>query len=773
MFFLLTPEQQQVIRDSCTDTAAFDRVMHILHGQVDKRRTVLDKLFSAVLIFREDGQVVFANDPFYTLTGFRTGEVEGMHINDLWVAEDSHQHRRPRPNAPYSPNGNGPHTTEVTLWRRDGSQFVAQVRTMQLDGPLWIAAIDDLTRMRRDADALHQSEADLKALVDSTGIALLLVNPDNRIRKINSLAQELTRALFGIAARVGDRITDFVMPDMFNGFQANFAQALAGTPATVTHEVQFPNTPDKQIFEFCYYPVNGGDAPSGVCLTVQDISTRVRTERKLKQTSKKLSIYLEHAADALVVLDAEGRVAECNKKAALISGFHSVEDMRQGSIDEVLKRFEILDEEGREMPASEWPGAVSLRGEAFGPAVSRQRDRETGQEWWSLVSARPIFADDDSRRVESVVIVSTDITEMQRWQARYRGLVDSTTDMVYRTDREGVFTLVNPQAVAIVGKAPEDIINRMHFTDVVHPDYRADVLEFYQQQARQRQRETYHELPIITGSGETIWIGQNVQLVLEDGQPAGFQGIARDINRRKQVEEEREKLITELNAFAHTVAHDLKSPISNIIGYAEIALEDEGIKPITRRYLQRTISISDRMNRIVKELLRLAEVRTVADIEREPLHMPSLANEALQALSFLYDRRTIQVDISSQMPAALGVSSWVEEVWANYISNALKYSGDPPEIRIGGERVDQDFARFWVEDNGPGITPKDQSKLFREFSRVEKRYRARGHGLGLSIVRRIIERLGGEVGVESTPGEGSRFWFTLPTHHGAVKTERP
>jgi signal transduction histidine kinase len=99
-------------------------------------------------------------------------------------------------------------------------------------------------------------------------------------------------------------------------------------------------------------------------------------------------------------------------------------------------------------------------------------------------------------------------------------------------------------------------------------------------------------------------------------------------------------------------------------------------------------------------------------------------------------------------------------VWVNYVSNALKYGGRPPRVELGATPQDG-VVRFWVRDNGAGLTAEDQERLFTEFTRLHQ-VRAEGYGLGLSIVRRIIEKLGGDVGVESEVGKGSTFYFTLP-----------
>jgi len=110
---------------------------------------------------------------------------------------------------------------------------------------------------------------------------------------------------------------------------------------------------------------------------------------------------------------------------------------------------------------------------------------------------------------------------------------------------------------------------------------------------------------------------------------------------------------------------------------------------------------------------------------------------------------------------AVGYEQWVEEVWVNYVSNAIKYGGQPPRVELGAETQPHGLVRFWVRDNGPGISPEEQARLFTPFTRLDQAC-VKGHGLGLSIARRIVERLGGQVAVESAVGPGSVFSFTLP-----------
>ena len=120
-----------------------------------------------------------------------------------------------------------------------------------------------------------------------------------------------------------------------------------------------------------------------------------------------------------------------------------------------------------------------------------------------------------------------------------------------------------------------------------------------------------------------------------------------------------------------------------------------------------------------------------------------------------------QVQVAPEMPPALTHGPWVEEVLVNYVSNAIKYGGRPPEVAIGATRIAGGRVRYWVRDNGAGLSREEQAQLFQPFRRMAPQ-RATGNGLGLSIVRRIAGRLGGRAFVESAPGRGSTFYLELP-----------
>lgn len=220
----------------------------------------------------------------------------------------------------------------------------------------------------------------------------------------------------------------------------------------------------------------------------------------------------------------------------------------------------------------------------------------------------------------------------------------------------------------------------------------------------------------------------------------------------------------ELDAYAHSVAHDLKTPLTSLIGIAGLLNSNsDKLKPEQiQQSLISVLKISRKMASIIDSLLTLASVRKVENIPLIQLDVRALATEACSRLEEFARKEEATIEFMGEWPTAFGHEQWIEEVWVNFISNAIKYGGKPPRIEIGSATVDNTFNKYWVRDHGPGIPPHRQGELFIQFSRLDPQA-SEGHGLGLSIVKRIINKLGGEVGYETAKDGGGIFWFTLPT----------
>lgn len=264
------------------------------------------------------------------------------------------------------------------------------------------------------------------------------------------------------------------------------------------------------------------------------------------------------------------------------------------------------------------------------------------------------------------------------------------------------------------------------------------------------------------------------QTIKENGDAAIFAVLVLDdISEQKRVEValrqyalELKTRNEELDAFAHTVAHNLKGSLTPIIGNAELLRMRYDTMPVEafQKDLEIIAQSGQKIDRIIDELLLLAGVRKM-EVEMEPLDMAAIIAEVQNRLAYMIEeyQAELTAPAASEWPAALGYGPWVEEVWANYLSNAIKYGGRPPQLELGATVFEQDMIRFWVRDNGSGLKPEEQARLFTPFTQLNHA-RVKGHGLGLSIVRRIVEKMGGQVGVESEgiPGRGCVFSFVLP-----------
>ena len=239
-------------------------------------------------------------------------------------------------------------------------------------------------------------------------------------------------------------------------------------------------------------------------------------------------------------------------------------------------------------------------------------------------------------------------------------------------------------------------------------------------------------------------------------------GDSHSVQVLRQQNLELQARVEELDAFARSVAHDLKGPLGTLAGlavmlktdYAQMSLEEQ------QKSLNDLTRIARKQCNVVDELLLLAELRE-ADVVIEPLCMAAIVAEAQARLAPMVQDYQVEIVLPAVWPAAVGHGPWVEEVWVNYLSNAIKYGGRPPRMELNAAIQSDGMVCFWVRDNGPGIALDEQIRLFEPFTQLYH-VRAGGHGLGLSVVRHIVEKLGGQVGVSSAPGQGSVFCFTLP-----------
>jgi signal transduction histidine kinase len=243
----------------------------------------------------------------------------------------------------------------------------------------------------------------------------------------------------------------------------------------------------------------------------------------------------------------------------------------------------------------------------------------------------------------------------------------------------------------------------------------------------------------------------------------------------QRTQDELHQRVEELDAYAHTIAHDLKTPLSNVILWSDLfkMMFEHRVPEESLKYIDTIRNNGHLMHHMIDQLLLLAQIRHTAQAYTR-VAVAETVQRALERFARQVEDARITVTVAPGLPDALGHQQWIEEIFANLISNAIKYmgTGSPaPRIEIHGALA-AGQARFEVRDTGIGIKPEDQKRLFEKFARLHIVH-AEGIGLGLSIIHRMIKKMGGDIGIESTFGEGSTFWFVLPAAPIAIQHDTP
>lgn len=490
-----------------------------------------------------------------------------------------------------------------------------------------------------------------------------------------------------------------------------------------------------------------------------EILSRQVIEEQLRQSEEKYRLLFERTNDAVLIIGMDLKHLEVNHQAAYLLGY-PLEDL----INKHISNFVIADESETSLDLA----MRMINGDVL-PPYEREFRRKDGTTFLAEVNVSLIH-DDDGQPLYFHSIIR-DITEKKKLQQalkeserRYRGILENTGEAVFATDINGNFTYVNQVMVKRSDMTEDDLIGT-HFTALVDEEWQAKVSKFYIEQLKDKVEETVYIFPLRKVGNEKTWVEQTINFIMDGEKITGFLGIARDITERRRIEAEREQLIAELDAFAHTVAHDLKNPLGALKLYGGL-FESRYDLMLPQKHKELLVSmnaVTEKMNKIVDALLLLSSVRKKSDITREILNMSEIVTEAEERLIQQIKTCKAEYTITDNFPASIGYAPWIEEVWVNYLSNAMKYGGEPVKFEIGANIIDEESVRFWVKDNGNGISLEDQDKLFTPFTRLDTGT-AEGHGLGLSIVQRITEKLNGHVGIESELGKGSTFYFVLPRH---------
>ncbi len=351
-------------------------------------------------------------------------------------------------------------------------------------------------------------------------------------------------------------------------------------------------------------------------------------------------------------------------------------------------------------------------------------------------------------------------------EEQFRSIVENVGDVVVLTRPEGSITYISPSCLGVFGRPPEELRGLM-WGDLVH-DEDMDKLEAFYAKSLRGEGGAIPEYRVRRG-GEERWVSHSWSPIVRDGEVWQVVSAVNDVTWRKNAEKalqrslgELEQTNRELNDFTHIVSHDLKAPLMTIESFSSFLLEDYGdrLDAAGQDYLSRVMTASQRMVALIDGLLTLSRVGRKFTGYAE-VDVGRLMVEVLEDLGGQVEASGAVVTVG-EMPVVVAQEVWMKQLLANLIGNAMKFNeSKPPRVEVGYEDAG-DSHLFTVTDNGIGIPESERHLLFRVFSRVPTEKHYPGTGAGLSICRKIVESMGGEIGVESKEGFGSTFWFTVP-----------
>jgi PAS domain S-box-containing protein len=359
-------------------------------------------------------------------------------------------------------------------------------------------------------------------------------------------------------------------------------------------------------------------------------------------------------------------------------------------------------------------------------------------------------------------------------EARIRSIIDNSTAMIFLKDLEGRYLMANRWFAKMVHLEPAAIVGK---TDVeLFGPAQAEAYTENDRKVLEADAPLEFEEELLQDDGPHAYISIKFPLHDEAGRAYATCGLCTDITERKRAAAEIARKRGELaqareldrlkSEFVHSVSHELRTPLTAIKGFVEFLEEGVG-GPLSQQqldFVQQINKSAVRLELLANDMLDVARID--AGTFRMELQEADLAATIREvAASFRPQAAFRELQLSISVPETpLGVSMdplRIEQVLNNLISNAVKFAahGGRVEVRL---RQQGDRLRCEVEDTGAGIAPEDVAKLFQRFSQLKSGIKAGGTGLGLSISKAIVEAHGGRIGVESTPGVGSTFWFTLP-----------
>jgi len=496
--------------------------------------------------------------------------------------------------------------------------------------------------------------------------------------------------------------------------------------------------------------------------TIHDITDHRRMDEALRESEKRYRDLVKYAPTGIYEIDYRStRFKSVNQAMCDILGYSEEELLSMDPLD-------LLDEEGKARFRER--AERGLSGQPVDDEVEYRVRARDGREIWVTINTSPLF---EGNMLTGVMGIAHDITERKQMEerlreseAKFRGLSTATPAavIVYSGERT---LYANPAAVSFFGYSEEELL-AMNFFDIIHPDSRAKVREGMRARKARMSDLVHYEVKVITKSGAEKWLDVSTNMISYEGRQAGII-VCTDITEirmaRKRAEDYSRQLArsnAELQQFAYVASHDLREPLRMVSSFLSLLTKKHGdqLDAQAKQYVSYAIDGAERMRQLIDDLLTYSRVETRGK-DFSPVDMNEIAKMSLGELRLMMIEENAEVRIDP-LPTVMADKMQMKQLLTNMISNAIKFRGsEPPRIEVAA-RPEGEHWLFSIKDNGIGIEPKFHESVFNMFQRLHTHDEYPGTGIGLAIARKIVERHGGRIWLESEAGKGSTFFFTLP-----------